>query len=1430
MTSTLIRDFVDVRPHPTVVRLEHLEGRDAPWISASYHITREVQNHLHALRHALRQETGCGVFLIGHYGSGKSHFLAYLTQQLRGGGFLDPAADVATVSLLNFRAGMALEDIVSEALGLESHPGDRRTAWTRLAARHPNGLLLVLDELSEFLRSKSSPAAFNEDVRFLQYMGEWAQGQRFWIVAAMQEQIEHTGDLEYALYRKIKDRYPLRLLLSPAHVRDLIGDSILIRKPGYEAAVAELAGRLREVYPAIDGAELCAIYPLHPATLELLEEVRDRFSQARGIVEFTVTWLAGNPARNIAPFLDRPWGSLITPDVIVDHFQDLFEIQPEFLPLAQQLLPYYRKHLAGLFDSDAQRDLAWRLLKLLVLVSLSPVRDGLSAEEAAYWLLFAAARIDPGKNLRIVERVLKQLVEQGRYIAVRDGRYRIDLADEGAERLEKLVERELAELPAGEDVVFDTLTGLLPSQGFNPFLLPREQWQARRIRWHFHERAFAVYLGNDTPAPPQEPLALCIRLPWGEPARVQGAYVLQPARLGLSPELRELAALSRAAARPLGPDLAARIKQRIAERLPLLQDRIRHVYQEATLTSPAGDREPAPRMESPATLDEWLNRHGEWLCKRLYPGFERHAPSHGPLPKEAYRRLMRHVSQHDLGDEEADEYVKLIREAYLAPMGLLRRKGREYVTPPGIEKNELVSLVLPLLAHQPAPKAVYEHLASPIYGLVPDQVHLLLIFLLIQGEVDILKGRQSYREAYETLPTPLQYDRIVPGHALNLEQLKDLQRLCEGLNIRIPKQWSVLAQRHAVRQLREAGQRHTAQLQPLLFKLGELGQGEELAGQVRRLLAQWAALDKGDHELQGLQHFLYEIGSPARFLAAVNELSDLPGRIDRLLGELQRLRHLLNHPLLAQCRDPALTVRLEALGAPPGLDAPDAVEHWLRQARSAYEDYKSDYRRRHDAWWQEQNNHPLWTWQPPALSASRHLGLDDALRQIKTCQQHAQSLCCRGLSNLDFQPQCICGFDGERAPLADELARFDTLRTAIDSALTLFFQQEDIKTRLRDWQNQGLEMNTQTLNYLEGRQSVPEVKDIALLDQHLAGLELVKPVAAESLAELLGGRTWERAALLAAIDQWLNRQNATRLRFTVREDSGRDTLTLWCAEQALRHAASLPAGLTAREQQTIVEGLRAEWVSPTTLARLEDLGFSDAAVDRILGWLLDGQLLAPSTNQASPLVAAARELIQPSRPDSASLLAATAANLYAAHHRLLRLAPKPWLARLEELALTTLPDAPPDLMTVLKNHGGAQWLVIDCLGLPLLAATENAIPELFPGWRLQERRFAQVSPRTTTGAFYQQLLDEGHARSLEKIDAVDTLLHERFLPFDDLAHLAVAELRAACKAMRRRLDPGQPLLIFADHGFRLAPDGKSYRHGGASTLERVVPVWCLAVA
>ena len=210
------------------------------------------------------------------------------------------------ISLLNYSSDVRLEKILGEQLEISVSGEDRRVAWRQLAQRHPRGLVLLIDEVSEFLRSKPDSRSFNEDVRLLQFIGEWATDHRLWVVAALQEQIEHIGDLEHGLYRKIKDRYPLRFILSPAHVLDLIRESILIKKPGYDEAVAELVSRLAEADPEspLDLSLLAQIYPLHPMTLELLEQVRDLFSQARGVVDFAVIRLGGSDEQGAEPFLD----------------------------------------------------------------------------------------------------------------------------------------------------------------------------------------------------------------------------------------------------------------------------------------------------------------------------------------------------------------------------------------------------------------------------------------------------------------------------------------------------------------------------------------------------------------------------------------------------------------------------------------------------------------------------------------------------------------------------------------------------------------------------------------------------------------------------------------------------------------------------------------------------------------------------------------------------------------------------------------------------------------------------------------------------------------------------------------------------------------------------------------------------------------------
>ena len=104
--TTIIRDYVAVRPHPTVVRLQDLNAPEAAWLTESFLLTPEAHNHVHP-------------------------------------------PQVVPLSLINFSAANRLEDIIGSELGIRTGPGDRRPAWDEMLAARPNGLLLLIDELSE---------------------------------------------------------------------------------------------------------------------------------------------------------------------------------------------------------------------------------------------------------------------------------------------------------------------------------------------------------------------------------------------------------------------------------------------------------------------------------------------------------------------------------------------------------------------------------------------------------------------------------------------------------------------------------------------------------------------------------------------------------------------------------------------------------------------------------------------------------------------------------------------------------------------------------------------------------------------------------------------------------------------------------------------------------------------------------------------------------------------------------------------------------------------------------------------------------------------------------------------------------------------------------------------------------------------------------
>ncbi|MBI4818172.1 MAG: hypothetical protein HY791_18055 [Deltaproteobacteria bacterium] len=1411
-----IRDFVDVRPHKTVIQLESVRSPDADWISQTYHQTREVRGHLELLAKILARPEGRGLFLLGQYGSGKSHFLAYVVQQIERGLLGPKGLRVQPLTLVPFRSSVALEEVVSTALGIDTTSPDRRSSWSRLDPES-RGVVLLIDELSEFLRAKPDERAFSEDVRFLQFMGEWATTHRFFVMASMQEEIERTGKIEYSLFRKLKDRYSTRLELSSTHVLDLLAECFLIKKPGYAEAVGTLARELREAFPrsTVDDAVLTAIYPLHPKTIELLEEVRDRFSKTRGVVDFTVRQLLGDDNRR--PFLDRPFGNLLTPDVIVEHFHDVLSHQPDLRIIDDGVFAFYARNMDRLFNTPAQRELAWRLIRLLVLgwLSQNPDRQkGWTVEDAAYALLHRVTRIDPAKNTAVIARILETLARDGRHVKNAGGRFHLDVGDVAAADLDRLLDRELAEIQGAGESLFDGLVALLPDDKASPLHAQRDAWLSKTFRWHHHARPYSLYVGEGDPlaTPAAGGVCVCVRLPWGKAGAIDG-FVVRPKPIELTRELLELAALVQLSKRPLSPDVRKKVEGRIEQRRGLFISLIRTSFLDAELHDASGARVtlPSSRAENfSVRLEEMLAA----IFLRTYPVFPKYAPSYGPLPKGAIGAFLRFAREHELGSTAGDDLVRLVRDGYLEPMGLLKRKAQGYEVPK-LDNHELVRRLLPLLPHRPAPKVVFEHMAEPPFGLVHDQIVVLMVFLLATGALEIEKGGRSYRELVDTLPDPSVYDRVVPAEALSLDDQRALELLVRSQGGSLPKEWSVFSERAAIESLAAKAEAESRTLSGLAMRLEKKGTAVELRDKLLKLAERWLSLLGSGDPLVRFRQFLKEGGSARVFIAELEEVRGLPAELDRIFNELDRFEHL--------GKSPAARVAISKAGPVPPIDRPPEVLAWLMRAKDEYRAYSRNYAEAHDRFWESARDRASSDEEPSPLAKSRLLGLKAELEALADRRARAKRLVCAELSHLEFSPKCACGFDGSTAPIVEELQRILELRAGIDQSVTSFFAKDEVRRAVASLAREDAQLHESTQEYVTGRAELPAAEDLPAIERRLSGVVLVRDVPGAAMIEILDDRAYSREELVRAVASLFERwPGAERLRLKFADAAPRDAIAAWCAEQSLRFGVPLPGGLPESERVVMTSSIRPEWVGPEAIVDLERLGLGQEAEKRILSLLIEARIPAPKRAHARGVSRVALDLVESSRPSSPAELAERISAAYTHTPTLLEVAGPRWLSYLDELAMASFDRPVPSLAEVLRSRLDREWLLVDALGLSLLPAFLGAVAELFPRRKIVDVSFAEIRGSTTTRGAYAQLAAAGIQHAVSKVDAIDRLVHERTLPFADLQKIALAEVGAEL----RRLTFGSEtrLLVFADHGFRMLPKGRGYGHGGDSTIERVVPI------
>ena len=650
------------------------------------------------------------------------------------------------------------------------------------------GVVILIDELSEFLRSRTDGRRFNEDIRFLQFLGEFTGRMPCWVVATLQEEIEKTGENTPEAFNKIKDRYPARFRLSGAHIKEIISKRLIKLKDGAEDYIEEIFQFYSSAFPElpISPAEFVSLYPVHPLAVNLLDNLKPLFSQHRGIIDFIHYRIKGDSSRNIAGMMESSADRLLTPAQIFDHFLPRIREMMETSSYYDKVFKYYEQEIESLL-SEEDATIGMEIIKLLILFKISPVDKKYTVEDIAHMLLHQVTDLDPAVNYEYIADILERLYSQGAYLTRSEGEkstelvYEIDLEADINLIIQRRTDYIQSNLFADDSRLFTR-----PAQEIDDKVLPFTRLfsnprSKRTVEWHNTERQGFLYFLPLTEITLENIRTSAARLQEQEEDFmfiIGQAYKIEEQRKHLQevllPELtdeerrsflfwlpaklKEKEFLQQVLSRlllldeyeddasPTGQEVKDKLQDQIAADWSAVKDIFRRAYYEGELID--GQEQQVLPLEEIAFLP--FNRLKQQAVARL---LEKRFPDHiGIAP---YGRLVRTSQIDELIDnflrpgeidslKKAEGSVLNLIDTRLKPMGLIKKRKNSVSLKVKPDKNPLLQRFFSYLEGEKTPlEEVYNKLRKGSYGLSRQQFKLLVYCLLFSGYITAFSSRRK---------------------------------------------------------------------------------------------------------------------------------------------------------------------------------------------------------------------------------------------------------------------------------------------------------------------------------------------------------------------------------------------------------------------------------------------------------------------------------------------------------------------------------------------------------------------------------------------------------------------------------------------------------------------------------------------------------------
>lgn len=247
-----------------------------------------------------------GLLVVGNYGTGKSHLMsvvssiaadASLPEGLNHAGVREAASKIAGrfqvirteigASEMSLRQILTrtLEDRLSE-IGVEYEfpPADQvinnKGSFEDLMAKFgevfpDQGLLLVVDELLDFLRTRKDQALIL-DLNFLREIGEVCKDLRFRFMAGIQEAIFDSPRFAFVSdsIRRVKDRFE-QIVIVRNDVKFVVAERLLKKSTEQQTHIRDYLMPFAKYYGDLNERidEFVRLFPVHPDYIDTFERV-----------------------------------------------------------------------------------------------------------------------------------------------------------------------------------------------------------------------------------------------------------------------------------------------------------------------------------------------------------------------------------------------------------------------------------------------------------------------------------------------------------------------------------------------------------------------------------------------------------------------------------------------------------------------------------------------------------------------------------------------------------------------------------------------------------------------------------------------------------------------------------------------------------------------------------------------------------------------------------------------------------------------------------------------------------------------------------------------------------------------------------------------------------------------------------------------------